>query len=253
VKTAIGVGYRLIDTAAIYKNEDAVAAGIAASGVARESLFITTKLSSYDQGYDNAHAAFNQSLKNLQTDYVDLYLVHWPGTSRLPLESPQHAINRKESWKALEEIHSSGRARAIGVSNFTVKHLREMMEQYGNVKPAVNQIEMHPFLLQNDLLEYCASNKIVVTAYSPLGTGSSDLLKHRVVNDIAKQCGHTAAQVLIRWGLQHGAASIPKSVHEQRIVENLDVFGWELTDVQMEQLDGLNNGTRYCWDPTNVA
>lgn len=237
VKTALELGYRHLDTAAIYKNEADVAKGLAESGVPRDQVFITTKLWNDDQGYDEALRAFDQSLSRLGTDYVDLYLIHWPLPER-----------RLRSWKALERLHEEGRAKAIGVSNFLVKHLEELLTQC-QVPPAVNQIELHPYLYltRRPTLDYCRANDIVVTAYSPLTKGRK--LDDKRLGVIAAKAEKTPAQVLIRWALQKGVVVIPKSSSPERIRENADVFGWSLTDGMMEALDALDEGLTTAWDP----
>jgi len=225
---ALKAGYRLIDTAKIYGNEEGVGEAIAASPIAREDMFITTKLWNTDQGYESARTAIDGSLLRLGLTYVDLYLVHWPSKDK---------ETRTATWKAMEEILQSGKARAIGVSNYTVEHLREMKE-YTNVVPAINQIELHPFWYQEDILSYCKEEGIVVEAYSPLARAFR--LSDPRITAIAEKYGKTPAQVLIRWSLQLGCVVIPKSVHEGRIYENKDVFDFELDASDMEALCALN-------------
>jgi len=241
VAEALKAGYRHIDTARIYGNEKGVGRGIAESGIARKDIFVTTKLWNGDQGHDSALKAFEASLDRLGLDYVDLYIIHFPVTGK-----------RQESWKALEEIHQSGRARAIGVSNYTVKHLEELLAS-SSVVPAVNQVEFHPFLYkdQDPLLNFCKSHGIVLEAYSPLAHGKR--LDEPEVDRIAQQYGKSNAQILLRWAVQHGTVPIVKSTHVERIVENLAIFNFELSDENMKTIDDLSDGTRTCWDPTNVV
>ncbi len=239
VLAALEAGYRLIDTAKIYRNEKGVGAALKESGIARQDLFITTKLWNWDQGYDKALKAFDESLDRLQLDYVDLYLIHWPATEK-----------RGESWKALEKIYQSGRAKAIGVSNYTVAHLEELLADC-QVIPAVNQVEFHPFIWheQAALLDFCRRKGIVLEAYSPLAQGK---LNHPVITDMARSLGKTNGQIMLRWAIQKKTIPIPKSSHPERIRENLQVFDFELSTAQVKQLDDLSSGRRVAWDPTRT-
>ncbi|HSX53277.1 MAG TPA: aldo/keto reductase [Patescibacteria group bacterium] len=241
VQEALHAGYRHVDTARIYGNEKGVGRGIAASGIARKDIFLTTKLWNGDQGYDKALRAFDASLERLGLDYVDLYIIHWPVSGK-----------RQESWKALEQIHKSGKARAIGVSNYTVKHLEDLLTNSATV-PAVNQVEFHPFLYkdQEPLLEFCKKHGIVLEAYSPLAHGKR--LHEPLLTEIAALYHRSTAQILLRWALQHGTVPIVKSTHQERIIENLNVFDFELSKENMQAIDNLSDGTRTCWDPTNVV
>ncbi|HWU86932.1 MAG TPA: aldo/keto reductase [Kofleriaceae bacterium] len=235
VRAAIEVGYRHIDTARVYGNEADVGAAVREVAVPREELFVTTKLWNADQGYDSALAAFDASLARLGLEYVDLYLLHWPVPGR-----------RLESWHALEEIYASGRARAIGVSNFMTHHLDELLARV-KVTPAVNQIEISPFLQQRDVRAYCEARGILVEAYSPLTKGLR--LDHPVVRRIAGEAGRSAAQVLLRWGLQHELVVLAKSVSSTRLAENLAVLDFELAAEHMAALDALEEGLVTGWDP----
>lgn len=240
VKEALRVGYRLIDTARAYLNEKSVGKGIKESGVPREEIFVTTKLWNGDQGYDSALRAFDESLKKLDLEYLDLYLIHWPKTK-----------TRADSWKALVEIYNSGRAKAVGVSNYTVKHLEELLGS-SNVVPAVNQVEFHPFIYneQKELLEFCHSHGIVFEAYSPLAHAHN--MDDTTLRAVAERYGKTPAQVMLRWAIQHGTVPIPKSTHAQRIKENFQVFDFELSAEEMQTINNLSNGQRTAWDPTNL-
>ena len=241
VTFALETGYRLIDTARIYGNEGSVGKVVNASGISRSQLFITTKLWNASQGYDKAHRAFNNSLKRLDQNYIDLYLIHWPSVTK-----------RAESWRALTEIYKSGRAKNIGVSNYTVKHLQELMTQ-SDVIPAVNQVEFHPFLYeeQKELLEFCQQHGIVVEAYSPLAHGKkTDSI---VLPAIAQKYDKSSAQVILRWCVQHGTVPLPKSSNPQHIRDNLQIFDFELTNAEMQQVNSLSDGTRTCWNPSNMA
>jgi diketogulonate reductase-like aldo/keto reductase len=238
VATALLTGYRHIDTARLYENEGEVGAAIAKSGIPRDEIFVTTKLWNSDQGYNAARAAFDWSLEQLGFDYVDLYLIHWP----LP------KLDRYvETWRALEKIAGEGRARAIGVSNFQIPHLQRLLDETGTV-PAVNQVELHPHLTQAPLRAFHAQHGIVTEAWSPLARGGSVLTDPRI-GAIAAAHGKTPAQVILHWHIQVGNVAIPKSVTPSRIAENLDVFGFTLTDDEVATIESLNADTRIGPDP----
>ncbi|HSO33030.1 MAG TPA: aldo/keto reductase [Labilithrix sp.] len=235
VLAALRLGYRHVDTARIYGNEADVGAAVRESGIPRAQLFVTTKLWNDDQGYDAALAAFDRSLAKLGLDYVDLYLIHWPVAGK-----------RKDSWRALEKLKADGRARHIGVSNFLVPHLEELL---GDAKelPAVNQIEVHPFLQHRETRAFCKKHEIVVEAYSPLTRGQK--LDDPAISAVGKRVGRSNAQVLLRWGVQHGLVVLPKSTHEKRIAENADLFDFTLDGEAMAALDALDAGEATGWDP----
>lgn len=230
VAGAIKTGYRLIDTAMIYNNEKSVGEGIRANGCEREDIFITTKLWTSDQGYDSSLRAFETSLDRLGFGYVDLYLIHWPG------DDPER---RKDSWRTLSQLHSEGRALAIGVSNFQLPHLNELLGS-SDVLPAVNQIEFHPFIYgrQKPILDFCTRHGIAVEAYSPLA--QARYMNNSRLENMAKKYGKSKAQVMLRWAIQHGTVPIPKSSHQERIKENFEVFDFELDEPDMAAIDGLS-------------
>jgi len=242
VATALEAGYSSIDTAAVYGNEKGTGKALAASGLPREELFVTTKLWNTDQGYDAALRALDASLGRLRLDYVDLYLVHWP----------QPALDAyQETWRAFEKIVADGRARAVGVSNFQPAHLERLIGG-SSVVPAVNQIELHPRLPQAELRRLHAHHGIATEAWSPLGQGKG-LLDNPLIASVAARHGRTPAQVVLRWHLQLGNVVIPKSVTPDRIRENIDVFGFELTQADMTELAGLDDGTRLGPHPDRVG
>lgn len=240
VESAIETGYRHIDTAAGYYNEAGVGAAVRASGLAREDVFVTTKLRNGDQGYDNALAAFEASRAALDIDYVDLYLVHWPVPSK-----GQYV----ETWKAFEKLLADGAVRAIGVSNFLPEHLETLLAET-DVVPAVNQIEVHPTFQQRKLVEVSRAAGIAIEAYSPLGRGAD--LESDEVTSIAAAHGVTPAQVVIRWHLQQDHVVIPKSNNPERIAANLDVLGFQLTVDEIEQISSLEAGNRTGADPATA-
>lgn len=240
VESAIETGYRHIDTAAGYYNEAGVGAAVRASGLAREDVFVTTKLRNGDQGYDNALAAFEASRAALDIDYVDLYLVHWPVPSK-----GQYV----ETWKAFEKLLADGAVRAIGVSNFLPEHLETLLAET-DVVPAVNQIEVHPTFQQRNLVEVSRAAGIAIEAYSPLGRGAD--LESDEVTSIAAAHGVTPAQVVIRWHLQQDHVVIPKSNNPERIAANLDVLGFQLTVDEIEQISSLEAGNRTGADPATA-
>jgi diketogulonate reductase-like aldo/keto reductase len=238
VEAALSLGYRHVDTARAYGNERDVAAGIAASGVPRDEVFVTTKLWNSDHGYDATLRACDASLARLGTPRVDLYLVHWP------VEGLRH-----DTWRAMERLRADGKARAVGVSNYTVRHLEELLAR-AKEPPAVNQVELHPFLQQRELLAFCRAHGIVVEAYAPLV--KAQRLDHPVLRRIAARHGVGPAQVLVRWALQLGVVVLPKSVRPARIRENAAVYGFSLDAEDLAALAGLEEGYRTSWDPTDA-
>lgn len=241
VKAALKYGYLSIDTAAAYNNEEgvgrAIAESIAEGTVAREDIFVTSKVWNSNQGYDSTLAAFNESLHKLNLDYLDLYLIHWPVKGKY-----------KETWRALEKVYAEGKVKAIGVSNFQVHHLDDLLQD-ATVVPAVNQIELHPLLAQQQLRDFCKSKNIQVEAWSPLGQGN--LLEHELLKKIAAKHGKTTAQIILRWDIELGVVTIPKSVKEHRIIENANIFDFQLDAEDIAAIATLNENKRFGSDPDN--
>lgn len=237
VAAALDSGYRSIDTAAAYGNEAGVGDAVRASGIPREDLFVTTKVWNSDHGYDSTLAAFDRSLRELRMDHVDLYLIHWPLPGR---------DRYLETWRALEHLLAEGRVRAIGVSNFHVPHLQRLIDS-ADVVPAVNQIELHPYLPQTHLRTFHAENGIATEAWSPLAQGA--LLADKAITGLSSKYGKSPAQIVLRWHVQLGTVVIPKSVTPARMRENIDVFDFELAEDDLLVLAELDNGTRVGPDP----
>lgn len=239
VKTAIKAGYRSIDTAAIYKNEEGVGLGIREglkeAGISREDLFVTSKVWNADFGYDSTLEAYQTSLDKLGLDYLDLYLIHWPVKGKY-----------LDTWKALETLYSEGRVKSIGVSNFQIHHLEDVMKD-AKVIPMVNQVEYHPKLSQTELHSFCQQHNIQLEAWSPLMQGL--LLEDSTLKEIADVHGKSVAQIILRWDLQNGVVTIPKSTKEHRIIENSSIFDFELSSTEMEQIATLNENKRIGPDP----
>ncbi|KAI7873052.1 NADP-dependent oxidoreductase domain-containing protein [Spinellus fusiger] len=261
VKEAIRTGYRLIDSASVYRNEKGLGNIIReilqdeSFGVQRKDLFITSKLAPKDQGYDACYNAVISSLEKFELEYLDLYLIHWPGTSKLKLDNPKNQENRTRSYQALEQLYKEGKIRQIGISNYTIGHLQHLIDTC-TVLPHVHQFELHPGLYQKDLISLCEKNHIQVQAYSSLGEGK--LVNGKVdiegLDQISERLNVTKAQVLLRWAIQHGWAVIPKSTSPERVKVNGDIFSFDLTDQDMNLLDDYHTskGKRFCWDPTNI-
>jgi methylglyoxal/glyoxal reductase len=237
VKTAIDSGYLSVDTAAVYENEESVGEGVKESRARREELFITSKVWNSDQGYDTTLKAFETSLKKLDMDYMDLYLIHWPVEGKY-----------NDTWKALERLYSEGLVKSIGVSNFHQHHLEDLMKN-SNEKPVINQIECHPRLNQEKLRAFCQEENIAVEAWSPIAQGR--VLDEPTLKQIAEKHGKSSAQVILRWHLQNDVVIIPKSVHANRIKENADLFNFELSTDDMKHIDDLNQDERFGPDPDN--
>lgn len=234
---AFEAGYRHIDTAALYQNEKSVGQAVRESGLKREDIFITTKVWNTDQGFQSTLNAFKVSLDKLKLDYVDLYLVHWPVMDKYI-----------ETWEALEELYEKKLVRSIGVSNFLRHHLETLINRNGIV-PMVNQVEFHPYLVQPDLLKFCKKSDIVLEAWAPIMKGRVNNIKE--ISDIAEKYGKTPVQVTLRWDLQKGVVTIPKSVKKERIFSNADIFDFNLTDEEIKIIDSLDKHERIGEDPDN--
>jgi diketogulonate reductase-like aldo/keto reductase len=227
---ALEAGYRLIDTATLYGNESVIGEAIRDSEISREEIFITTKVWNSDHGFEKTIAAFEKSLKKLDLSYLDLYLIHWPATNL-----------RNESWRALEKIYKEERVRAIGVCNYTIRYLKELFD-YSSIFPSINQVEFSPFLYQKELLDFCKQRKITVEAYCPLTRSTK--MDNPILISMGKKYNKTAAQVMLRWGLQHGIIQIPKSANKNHLYENIDIFNFVLSNEDIEHLDSLNENYR---------
>jgi diketogulonate reductase-like aldo/keto reductase len=261
VTLALESGYRLIDTARYYENEESVGQALRDAGIPRREFFVTTKLQNTDHGFNQTLRAFDDSLKKLRLDYLDLYLIHWPGApSQWQTWKPIKAVLnrvlgpttrplRMESWRAMERIAAEGRCRAIGVSNYTVRHLEELLGSC-KIVPAVNQVEFTPFLYQQELLSFCRSHGIQLEAYSPLTRGQR--LSHPVIAGLADKYQRSSAQILIRWALQHEVIAIPKARSRSHVQENISVFDFSISAQDMESLNRLNENLHLCWDPSGV-
>ncbi|KAL1915848.1 uncharacterized protein VTP21DRAFT_6236 [Calcarisporiella thermophila] len=262
VRAAIESGYRLIDSATGYGNEASIGEVLRelfadpALNLKREDVFIASKLAPKDQGYDACTRAVEKSLQNFGVEYIDLYYIHWPGTQGLKPEDPRNAENRRESWRALEQLYKQGKLRAIGVSNYTVEHLNQLLS-HCEIPPAACQFEIHPLYHDLPLINLCRERGIQVQAYSSLGEGHlvrEDGIVLPQIYKIAAWHEKTPAQILLRWAVQHGYGIIPKSTSEERVRENADVFGFQLTEDEMEVIDSLSAKypRKFCWDPIKV-
>lgn len=235
---ALQTGYRLIDTAAMYGNEKEIGEGIRRSGIPRKEVFVTTKVNNTDQGYDETLRAFDASIKALGLDTIDLYLIHWPIKNK-----------RAKTWKAIEKIYQDGRARAIGTGNYLLPFLKEM-ETYADVTPAVNQIEFSPYLFLKDELNYCRQHQICLQAYTPLLRGKK--FNDPRLQELAAQYGKTPAQVILRWAIQQGISTIPKSSNPERIRENFGIFDFHLSEEDIKMMNGFDEGLRIIDDPMEM-
>lgn len=238
VSKALEVGYRAIDTATIYENEGSVGKAVAESGIPRQEVFITTKVWNTDQGYDSTLSVFDESLKKLKIDYVDLYLIHWPVKNR-----------SLDTWRALEKLYEDGLVRAIGLSNYKIRHIEEILAAC-KVKPTLNQVEYHPQLQHVELHQFCKKNQIQLQAWAPLMQGKALVLPEII--EISQKYGKTPAQVLIRWDLQHEVVTIPKSSTPERIAENAEVIDFHLSEEDMARIDSLNREQQVSEYPDDI-
>lgn len=238
IMTALNNGYRAFDTAQLYNNEKILGEAFVNSGVARQELFLTTKVSNLNQGYEQTLKSLEQSLKDLQTDYLDLFLVHWP--------LKNHFF---DTWKAIEQLYETKMVRAIGVCNFHQSHF-ELLKTRANIKPMINQIEIHPYLVQKELIEYLNKEQIAIEAWSPLARGR--VVEEPLLINIGQKYQKSSSQVTLRWHVQKDLIVIPKSVNPLRIAENMQIFDFELTDTEMQQIDSLNEDFRTGPNPDNV-
>ena len=227
IKNALNLGYKMIDTASFYNNEVGIGNGIKESGIDRKDIFIVTKLWNDDHGYENTIEAFNKSLNNLQVDYIDLYLIHWP-----------NKLNA-ETWRAFEHLYETGKVKAIGVCNFKVEHLEEL-KKTAKIMPMVNQVEIHPFSTKNNIINYCKDNNIKVVAWSPISRGR--VLSNELMIDLSQKYKKSIVQIVLRWHMQKGVIPIPKSSNENRIKENIDIFDFEISSEDMKAIDSLDEG-----------
>ncbi len=240
IVNAVHDGYRHIDTASFYGNEAAVGDGVRQSGVDRDQLFVTSKVWNNIRGYQETRDQFDRSLKLLGFDYLDLYLIHWP------------TAGYEENWRAMEDLYHEGKIRAIGVSNFEPRHIEHLMAS-ATIAPMINQVETHPYLQQNEVHEYCQINHIIHEAWSPLGGGKSSVLSDPIINELAVKHNKSAAQIVLRWHVQRGEVVIPKSVHQERIAENMAIFDFSLTPAEMQAIAALDRNGRVGSDPNDEA
>ena len=248
VKSALAAGYRHLDTAEMYHNESSVGEGIAESGVAREDIFLTSKLANTEHTYDQAQAAFAQTLKDLGVDYLDLFLIHWPNPSAYREDNWESHL--QETWRAFEDLYNEGKIKAIGVSNFRPRHFK-VLEETQTIMPMINQIRLAPGDTNKETIAYAHDHNIQLEAYSPLGTGA--IFAEPTMVEIAERVGRTVAQVTLRWSLQNGFLPLPKSVHADRIEENTHLFDFELSDEDMAKINALEGVVDYAQDPDTAT
>lgn len=253
-EAALSCGYRLIDTASVYKNESLIGEALRdvcpKLGIDESAVLVTTKLAPRDHGFEKTLTACEASLHALGRQQLDVYLVHWPGVTGWRREDPRNASLRRDTWAAMEQLLQTGKTKAIGVSNYTIKHLEELMA-YATVKPHVLQSECHPLLNQRELRLFCERHGIFFQAYSSLGTG--ELLQNTEIGDVACHYSKSPSQLLLRWAVQQGIGVIPKSTNPDRVMENATIFDFVISDEHMKLLNDLNRNHHFCWDPTDVT
>jgi len=242
IKYSYEAGYRLIDSAVSYKNEEQIGKSIKKLGLKREDLFLTTKIPAKKMSFDNTIKQVNQSLLNFDTDYIDLVLLHWPSSKK---------EDRVSCWKALEQLVIEKKINSIGVSNFLIPHIKDILE-ICKIKPVVNQIELHPLFYDKETIEFCHKENILIEAYSPFAQMNESLTKNDMINNIAKKYEVSLNQVLVRWNLQNAFIVIPKSTKKERISQNIDIDNFELTIEEMEKLNNMNNNLKVGWDPREI-
>jgi len=252
VRYALEVGYIHIDSAAVYRNEADIGAVFTEDKIPREKIFVTTKIPPTAQGFEEAYALVETSLKKFNFEYLDLVLIHWPGASKTPPTSDENLNKRQGSWRALEKLYEEGKVKNIGVSNYYVNHLETLLKTC-KVKPQINQFELHPMCIPTETVEYCKDNNIQIEAYSSLGRHDPKLVENAVVVSTAQKYGKSVSQLLLRWSLDQGYVVLPKSRSKARIVENFAISDFKLEDQDITALNDLNQNMHTCWDPTNIA
>jgi len=255
LKIAISKGYRHIDTASIYKNGKEIGEVLKeffdAKTLSREEVFITSKISPYEQGYEKATQACQKILDELQVSYLDLLLIHWPGVSKMKPESTEIPNIRLDTWKAMEKLKEEGKVKDIGVSNFLVPHLEHLL-QNSTSKPVINQFELHPFCYNKELVDFCTQNNIIVEAYSSIAKGDEILMKNEYLVGLSKKYNKTVPQIALKWAIQKSIVIIPKSKTEKYLAENIDLWDFTLSSEEISEIDSLNKNHHICWDPSAV-
>lgn len=251
VAEALRLGYRHIDTASVYRNEEQIASVLGSSSIPRASLFITSKIGPGEQGREESKKAVSAMLHRLKTDYLDCVLIHWPGVSKLAPTDPKNADVRLETWRTLIELRNAGIIKHIGVSNFKVHHLTHLIQNTA-VVPEMNQFELHPLCFDKELVNFCNDKKILIEAYSPLARQHEDLIRNPTLLSLAEKYSKTLPQVVLRWALHHGFVIIPKSKRSKYIADNINILDFKLEESDINAINALNRNLHTCWDPVNV-